>query len=140
MHSLCGVLGMDFKKIVEEVHPSLHEACAEQSTNISDTTLEGLAQAILKLKTEKKIRTEKVNEVLIAILDVTGAICLTIYYGLQLRDATKSLLELWKLMDSSGEERRPFEKVINAYGSLEVDAKCSVVLSFETIKQVWQLV
>lgn len=55
---------MDFRKIVEEVHPSLHETCAEQSTNISDATLEGLSQVILRLKTEKKIRTQKVSSIL----------------------------------------------------------------------------
>ncbi|URE45070.1 Microtubule associated protein (MAP65/ASE1 family) [Musa troglodytarum] len=112
VHSLCGMLGMDFRKIVEEVHPSLHETCAEQSTNISDATLEGLSQVILRLKTEKKIRTQK------------------------LRDAVESLKNLWDLMDSSEEERRPFEKVATVLGSSEVDVMCSGVLSLETIKQI----
>ncbi|CAL9771610.1 unnamed protein product [Musa acuminata subsp. burmannicoides] len=112
VHSLCGMLGMDFRKIVEEVHPSLHETCAEQSTNISDATLEGLSQVILRLKTEKKIRTQK------------------------LRDAVESLKNLWDLMDSSEEERRPFEKVATVLGSSEVDVMCSGVFSLETIKQI----
>ncbi|WOL09373.1 65-kDa microtubule-associated protein 6 [Canna indica] len=112
VHSLCGVLGMEFRKMVEDVHPSLHETSADKSTNISDATLDGLSQAILKLNTEKKIRTQK------------------------LRDATKSLLELWNLMDSSEVEKIPFEKVIHSLDSLEVNVMCSGVLSLETIKQI----
>lgn len=60
MHSLCAVLGLDFQKTVDEVHPSLHESSSGQSTNISNQTLEGLAQAVLKLKSEKKVRVQKV--------------------------------------------------------------------------------
>ncbi|CAL9762291.1 unnamed protein product [Musa acuminata subsp. burmannicoides] len=111
VHSLCGALGVDFRKIVGEVHPSLHETCGEKSTNISDTTLEGLSQAILKLRTEKKIRVQR------------------------LQDATASLLELWNLMDSSEEERRPFEKVTIKFRSPENDVMCPGVLSLEIIKQ-----
>ncbi|XP_042408213.1 65-kDa microtubule-associated protein 6-like [Zingiber officinale] len=112
VHSLCGVLGEDFKVIVEQVHPSLHEICIEQPTNISDRTIKGLSEAILKLKNEKKIRTQK------------------------LQDAAKTLIELWNLMDSSEEERRPFKVITNMHGSSEVDATCSGVLSIETIKQI----
>ena len=61
VHSLCGVLGLDFRKTLDEVHPSLHDAHPEQSTNVSNNTLEGLAQAILKLKAEKKIQIQKVT-------------------------------------------------------------------------------
>lgn len=60
VHCLCAVLGMDFAKTVKEVHPSLHGANSENSTNISDKTLEGLTQTILKLKAEKKTRVLKV--------------------------------------------------------------------------------
>lgn len=60
VHSLCAVLGMDFPKTVKEVHPSLHGSNSENSTNISDSTLEGLTQTILKLKAEKKTRVLKV--------------------------------------------------------------------------------
>lgn len=55
------MLGLDFRKIVVEVHPSLHETSPGQSTNISNKTLEGLALAILKLKAEKKIQLQKVS-------------------------------------------------------------------------------
>ncbi|GJN30823.1 hypothetical protein PR202_gb19160 [Eleusine coracana subsp. coracana] len=62
VHCLCAVLGMDFAKTVKEVHPSLHGTNSEHSTNISDSTLEGLTQAILKLKAEKKTRVLKTEE------------------------------------------------------------------------------
>lgn len=60
VHCLCAVLGMDFANTVKEVHPSLHGTDSENSTNISDSTLEGLTQTILKLKAEKKTRVLKV--------------------------------------------------------------------------------
>lgn len=60
VHSLCGVLGLDFGQTVGDVHPSLHGTQVEQSTNISNSTLEGLEQTILKLKTERKTRIQKV--------------------------------------------------------------------------------
>jgi hypothetical protein len=60
VHGLCAVLGMDFSETVKEVHPSLHGTNSENSTNISDSTLEGLTQTILKLKAEKKTRVLKV--------------------------------------------------------------------------------
>ena len=60
VHTLCGVLGLDFGQTVSDVHPSLHGTSLEQSTNISNSTLEGLEHAILKLKTERKGRILKV--------------------------------------------------------------------------------
>lgn len=60
VHSLCGVLELDFGQTVGDVHPSLHGTDVEQSTNISNSTLEGLGHTILKLKTERKARIQKV--------------------------------------------------------------------------------
>lgn len=60
VHALCGVLGVDFSQTVCEVHPSLHRTDHGQSTNISDSTLEGLEHMIQKLKTERKARFQKV--------------------------------------------------------------------------------
>jgi protein regulator of cytokinesis 1 len=51
---------MDFAKTVKDVHPSLHGTNSENATNISDSTLEGLTQTILKLKAEKRTRVSKV--------------------------------------------------------------------------------
>lgn len=61
VHTLCGVLGLDFGKTVSDVHPSLRESSLEHATNISDSTLEGLDQAVLRLKTERKFRLQKVS-------------------------------------------------------------------------------
>ena len=60
VHSLCGVLGLDFGKTVGDVHPSLEGTSIEQATNISDSTLDGLKQTILGLKAERKVRFQKV--------------------------------------------------------------------------------
>ncbi|KAJ8646857.1 hypothetical protein MRB53_008605 [Persea americana] len=59
VHGLCGVMGLDFGKTVSEVHPSLGNSGPGNFTNISNNTLDGLAQAILKLKLEKKDRVQK---------------------------------------------------------------------------------
>lgn len=61
LHILCGVLNLDFSRTVRDVHPSLHTTSLEQSKNISDSTLEGLEHAILKLETERKVRFKKVR-------------------------------------------------------------------------------
>ncbi|XP_064969464.1 65-kDa microtubule-associated protein 6 isoform X2 [Musa acuminata AAA Group] len=111
VHSLCGVLGLDFRKIVVEVHPSLHETSPGQSTNISNKTLEGLALAILKLKAEKKIQLQK------------------------LRETMKSLFVLWKLMGSPEQERKHFERLACILESPEHEITHSGLLSHKTIEQ-----
>ncbi|KAI5432437.1 hypothetical protein KIW84_036249 [Lathyrus oleraceus] len=87
VHTLCGVLGLDFGQTVDDVHPSLHGTQVEQSTNISNSTLEGLEKTILKLKTERKVRIQK------------------------LKDIVANLFELWNLMDTSKEERNTFLRI-----------------------------
>ncbi|KAJ0857554.1 putative microtubule-associated protein, MAP65/Ase1/PRC1 [Helianthus annuus] len=78
---MCSILGLDFGKTVSAVHPSLHDKRLEHATNISDNTLEGLENTILKLKTETKVRFEK------------------------LKDIVTSLFELWNIMNTRREER-----------------------------------
>ncbi|ONK74997.1 uncharacterized protein A4U43_C03F12240 [Asparagus officinalis] len=109
VRSLCGILGEDFVRTVDEVHPSLHDPSPAKSTNISDSTLEGLARTIQKFKTEKKIRTQKLQE------------------------TAKKLLELWNLMDSSQEERSQFERVVKTLGASNVTQ--SGILALETIEK-----
>ncbi|KAJ0987293.1 hypothetical protein J5N97_005649 [Dioscorea zingiberensis] len=111
VHSLCRVLGLDFAKTMNEVDPSLHETGSEQLTNISNNTLNGLSSSIMKLKTEKKLRIQKLQE------------------------TVESLFELWNLMDSTDEERRSFARVTCILGSKEKDITHSDLLSLETIKQ-----
>ncbi|CAL4930023.1 unnamed protein product [Urochloa decumbens] len=111
VHSLCAVLGMDFAKTVKEVHPSLHETNSENSTNISDSTLEGLTQTILKLKAEKKTKVLKLQEIV------------------------EKLHKLWNLMESAEQERRQFAKVAAVLGSNEEEITSPGILSLETIQE-----
>ncbi|KAK3150988.1 hypothetical protein QOZ80_3AG0240200 [Eleusine coracana subsp. coracana] len=111
VHCLCAVLGMDFAKTVKEVHPSLHGTNSEHSTNISDSTLEGLTQAILKLKAEKKTRV------------------------LKLQDIVEKLHKLWNLMESTEQERGHFAKVAGVLGSTEEEITSPGILSLETIQE-----
>ncbi|KAF3594125.1 hypothetical protein DY000_02024994 [Brassica cretica] len=112
VHTLCGVLGVDFSRTVCEVHPSLHRTDHEQSTNISDNTLEGLDNMIQKLKTERRARFQK------------------------LKDVVASLFELWNLMDTPQEERTKFGRVTYVVRSSESKNTEPGILSTETIEQV----
>ncbi|XP_013706921.1 65-kDa microtubule-associated protein 6 isoform X2 [Brassica napus] len=112
VHTLCGVLGVDFSQTVCEVHPSLHRTDHEQSTNISDNTLEGLDNMIQKLKTERRARFQK------------------------LKDVVASLFELWNLMDTPQEERTKFGRVTYVVRSSESKNTEPGILSTETIEQV----
>ncbi|MCD9645096.1 hypothetical protein HAX54_033772 [Datura stramonium] len=112
VHTLCGVLGLDFGETVSNVHPSLHETSLGQYTNISDSTLEGLDQAILKLKTERKVRYQK------------------------LKDVAGSLFELWNLMDTTREERRKLSRIISFLDISESKVVETGALTLEVIQQV----
>jgi len=59
VNSLCSVLGLDFKQIVNEVHPSLGDS--EGSKNISNDKIEQLAVVIQKLREVKLQRMQRVN-------------------------------------------------------------------------------
>ncbi|KAL5553336.1 hypothetical protein UlMin_040737 [Ulmus minor] len=111
VHALCGVLGLDFGQTVSEVHPSLQRSSLEQSTNISDNTLEGLEQTILKLKTEKKVRAQK------------------------LKDIVATLFDLWNLMDSSRDEKNNFSRIASILGTSEVEITEQGFLSKQIIEQ-----
>ncbi|XP_062210500.1 65-kDa microtubule-associated protein 6-like [Phragmites australis] len=111
VHCLCAVLGLDFAKTVKEVHPSLHGTNLENSTNISDSTLEGLTQTILKLKAEKKTRVLKLQEIV------------------------GKLHKLWNLMESTEQERKHFAKVAAVLGSTEEEITSPGILSLETIQE-----
>ncbi|XP_057785176.1 65-kDa microtubule-associated protein 6-like [Salvia miltiorrhiza] len=112
VHTLCGVLYLDFGQTVSDIHPSLHESSMGLVTNISDSTLEGLDQAVLKLKTEKKFRLQK------------------------LKDVTGSLFELWNLMDTSKEEKASFLRITSVLGLSESEIVQPGALSPETVQQV----
>lgn len=111
VHCLCAVLGMDFAKTVKDVHPSLHGTNSENSTNISDSTLEGLTQTILKLRAEKNTRVSKLQEIV------------------------EKLHKLWNLMETTEQERRHFAKVAAVFGSTEEEITSPSILSLETIQE-----
>ncbi|KAL1550601.1 65-kDa microtubule-associated protein 6 [Salvia divinorum] len=112
VHTLCGVLGIDFGQTVSDIHPSLHGSSMGLVTNISDSTLEGLDQAVLKLKTEKKIRLQK------------------------LKDVSGSLFELWNLMDTSKEDKASLLRITSVLSLSESDIVQPGALSLETVQQV----
>ncbi|XP_018817914.1 65-kDa microtubule-associated protein 3-like [Juglans regia] len=85
LNSLCSVLGVDSKKILTEVHPSLRDS--ERSKNISNGTIEQLAAAIQKLREVKLQRMQR------------------------LQDLATTMLELWNLMDTPMEEQQMFQNV-----------------------------
>lgn len=114
VHSTCRVLGLDFGKTISDVHPSLHGTSPEQATNISDTTLEGLENAILKLKTEKKVRFQK------------------------LKDIAGSLFELWHIMDSTREEKSYYLRITSVIRLSEAEIVEPNALSLEIIQQASQ--
>ncbi|KAG5531971.1 hypothetical protein RHGRI_026549 [Rhododendron griersonianum] len=153
VHSLCGVLGLDFGKTVGDVHPSLHGTGVEQSTNISDSTLEGLERTVLKLKTERKVRFQKVVWILCLCCDLP---CLYFWIKdlgkeskdietlndamahneIQLKDTVASLSELWNLMGSTKEERSNFSRTTWIRGLSEMEISEPGVLSTENIDQL----
>ncbi|MBA0613447.1 hypothetical protein Godav_013880 [Gossypium davidsonii] len=111
VHLLCGVLGLDFAQTVSDVHPSLQRANQEQSTNISNGTFEGLEQTINKLKTERRIRMQK------------------------LKDIAGQLFELWNLMDSPQAEKNVFSRATSILRLSEPEVTEPGVLSTEMIEQ-----
>lgn len=60
MHDLCAVLGMDFFSTVTEVHPSLDDSAGVQSRSITNETISKLAETVVELKEDKKMRLRKV--------------------------------------------------------------------------------
>ncbi|KAG6425609.1 hypothetical protein SASPL_116051 [Salvia splendens] len=112
VHTLCGVLSIDFGQTVSDIHPSLQGSSVGLVTNISDSTLEGLDQAVLKLKTEKKFRFQK------------------------LKDVAGSLFELWNLMDTSKEDKASFLRITSVLGLSESEIVQPGALSPETVQQV----
>eukprot|EP00252_Welwitschia_mirabilis_P026747 TRINITY_DN8885_c0_g1_i2.p1 TRINITY_DN8885_c0_g1~~TRINITY_DN8885_c0_g1_i2.p1 ORF type:complete len:601 (-),score=177.88 TRINITY_DN8885_c0_g1_i2:368-2170(-) len=111
VHQLCAILGMDFKKTVSEVHPSLPDSSAEQPKNISNNTLEKLSHKINLLTDEKKNRIQK------------------------LQDIGTSLIELWSLMDTPKEEREQLQSVVRNLGVSEDEVTRPGALALNIIEQ-----
>ncbi|KAH7689244.1 Microtubule-associated protein MAP65/Ase1/PRC1 protein [Dioscorea alata] len=87
VHDLCAVLGMDFFSTVTEVHPSLNDSAGVQSRSITNETISKLAETVVELKEDKKMRLQKVQEL------------------------AAQLYDLWNLMDTPADERSLFDHV-----------------------------
>lgn len=59
LNSLCSVLGMDFKHTIHEIHPTLNEL--ERAKDVSNSTIEGLANSIQILGEVKIQRWQRVS-------------------------------------------------------------------------------
>ncbi|GMH26278.1 hypothetical protein Nepgr_028121 [Nepenthes gracilis] len=111
VHTLCGVLGMDFGKILRDVDPSLHGSDPGLSTDISSRTLGGLELAIIKLKAERKDRLQK------------------------LKDTVASLCELCNLMDIPEDDWSCFSRIASILGCSDAEIIEPGVLSMDLIDQ-----
>lgn len=111
VHALSSVMGLDFSKIVSEVHPSLDDSAGNQSKSISNDTLVKLAKTVESLKEEKQRRLQKIQEL------------------------GTTLIELWNLMDITMEEQKHFDHV-TCYISAYVDeVSMPRALAFNIIDQ-----
>uniref|UniRef100_A0ACD5TDZ6 Uncharacterized protein n=1 Tax=Avena sativa TaxID=4498 RepID=A0ACD5TDZ6_AVESA len=110
LHSLCKVLGVDFKQTVSDVHPSLDED--EVPRNISNTTIERLALAIQRLREIKIERMQK------------------------LQDLSSAMLELWNLMDTPIEEQQVFQNVTCNIAASESEVTEANTLSIDFLNYV----
>ncbi|GMH15139.1 hypothetical protein Nepgr_016980 [Nepenthes gracilis] len=99
-------------QVVGDVDPSLPGSDPEQPTNISNRTLRGLEQAIVKSKEERKAQFQK------------------------LKDIVTSLSELWNLMDTSEDERSCFSRIVSILGRLENEITEPGLLSMDVVDQV----
>ncbi|XP_050264843.1 65-kDa microtubule-associated protein 3 isoform X2 [Quercus robur] len=110
VNSLCSVLGLDFKQIVTEVHPSLGDS--EGSKNISNDKIEQLAVVIQKLREVKLQRMQR------------------------LQDLASTMLELWNLMDTPIEEQQMFQNVTCNIAASEHEVTEPNTLSVDFINYV----
>lgn len=61
VRELAATMGMEYSKIITDVHHSLDDSSDKSSMNISDAILERLDYTVNLLKEEKKKRMEKVR-------------------------------------------------------------------------------
>ncbi|XP_078153449.1 65-kDa microtubule-associated protein 3-like [Carex rostrata] len=108
LNSLCIVLGLEFEKMVAEVHPTLDEG--EESKNISDDVVDRLASTIQRLREVKLQRMKK------------------------LQNLATSLLELWDLMDVPIEEQQLFQNITRNVAASEHELNEINILSVGFLK------
>ncbi|KAG9157345.1 hypothetical protein Leryth_004987 [Lithospermum erythrorhizon] len=111
LHSLCLVLGVDFKQTVSEIHPSLIGETSE-TRSICNETIEQLEVAIHRLLESKLQRMQR------------------------MQDLATTMLELWNLMDTPIEEQQAFQNVTCNIAASEHEITEPNILSNEFINYV----
>ncbi|KAM6600982.1 hypothetical protein CsatA_020591 [Cannabis sativa] len=107
---LCLVLGVDFKNTIYEIHPTLSNSKGVK--DISNSTLEGLSGALLRMRNLKMKRWEK------------------------LQKFATSLLELWNLMDTPTEEQKAFHNVTSKSAASVTEVTEANILSIDFLNLV----
>ncbi|XP_039135266.1 65-kDa microtubule-associated protein 9-like [Dioscorea cayenensis subsp. rotundata] len=110
LKSLCLVLGLNYEKMVYEIHPTLKEA--EDKKSITDDAIEKLGSAIESLRNVKLERMQ------------------------QLQDLATTMLELWHLMDTPIEEQQSFRRVTCNIAASEHEITEPNALSIDFINHV----
>ncbi|KAI5421050.1 hypothetical protein KIW84_044764 [Lathyrus oleraceus] len=109
---LSAVMSVDFKKTLNEVHPSLSDSSNGAPLSISNDTLATLTGVVHSLKQEKQQRLQKVQE------------------------HTKFLVELWDLMEMPIDEQKAFSHVTRLISASVDEVSIRGCLSADVIKQV----
>ncbi|EEF50396.1 PLE, putative [Ricinus communis] len=110
LKSLSVVLGVDFKHIMHNIHPTFDDS--DRSKDITDGTIERLTTALQSLHDVKIQRIKRLRGL--------GAV----------------LLELWDLMGTPVEEQLMFQKVTSSIAASECEITEPNMLSIDLINQV----
>ncbi|XP_011034447.1 PREDICTED: 65-kDa microtubule-associated protein 3-like isoform X2 [Populus euphratica] len=110
LKSICGVLGMDFKQTIHDIHPSLDDS--QGVKDLTDDTIKKLTAEIQRLREVKIQRMQK------------------------LRVLATTLVELWNLMDTPMEEQRLFDNVTSKIAASESEISEPNTLSVDFINHV----
>ncbi|XP_058008331.1 65-kDa microtubule-associated protein 3 isoform X1 [Hevea brasiliensis] len=110
LSSLCGVLGVDFKHKIHEIHPTLDDS--EGLKDMTNDTIERLTSAMRGFRDLKIQRMQR------------------------LQGLGTALLELWDLMDTPIEEQQMFQNVTSFIAASEPQATEPNMLSTDFINHV----
>lgn len=105
-------MSLDFKKKINEVHPSLSDPKNSQSWSISNETLARLMGEVKSLKQEKQQRRQK------------------------LQNLASTLIHLWNLLDTSIQEQKRFDHVTYVVSSFLDTLSTPGSLAMDVIEQI----
>ncbi|XP_041021660.1 65-kDa microtubule-associated protein 3-like isoform X3 [Juglans microcarpa x Juglans regia] len=110
LNSLCSVLGMDLRHIAGEIHPSFNDS--KGTKDVSNQTIENLAAAVQNLKEVKIQRTQR------------------------LQNLASALLEMWHLMDTPTEDQLMFLNITRKIAASEPEITEPNLLSVNLLNNV----